>query len=99
MDCRLSQEDAAAEQIASVSYWCTLIQGGEMKTRVWLRFAALVIAAFALIQCAAPATPAPPPAPVIQTVVVPQTVVNTVKETVAVPVPQTVAVPQTVVAA
>jgi ABC-type glycerol-3-phosphate transport system substrate-binding protein len=69
-----------------------------MKTRVWLSFAALVIAAFALIQCAAPATPAPPPAPVIQTVVVQQTVVNTVKETVAVPVPQTVAVPQTVVA-
>lgn len=66
-----------------------------MKTRIWLSFAAMMIAAIILIQCGAPATP---PAPVVQTVVVQQTVVNTVKETVVSTVKETVAVPQTVVA-
>src|SRR5262245_10126244 len=68
--------------------------GGEMKMRVILTMAAAMIAAFILIQCGTPATPPPP---VVQTVVV------TVKETVSVPqtvvAAQTVAVPQTVVAA
>jgi multiple sugar transport system substrate-binding protein len=89
------EEETAAENESHQLQKNRTIQGGEMKTRIWLTFAAMAIAVFVLIQCGTPATPAPPPAPVVQTVVVPQTVVNTVKETV--PVPQTVVAQQTVV--
>ena len=64
-------------------------------------FSAVMIVALAALILVACGTPATPPPPVVQTVVVPQTVVaqqtvvNTVKETVAVP--QTVVAQQTVV--
>jgi multiple sugar transport system substrate-binding protein len=71
-----------------------------MKVRVLLSLGVMLVMAFALSECAAPAAPA---APVVQTVVVQQTVQVPVQQTVAVPqtvqvpVQQTVVAPQTVV--
>lgn len=63
-----------------------------MKARICLSVLAALVTAAALIQCAAPATPAPPPSPQVvketvvvtvkETAVVKETVVQTVKETV-----------------